>query len=360
MERIGRIATVCSRVGEWCDDLHELDGGTGPTVSDQDRQRIGIRRTVMDEVDRQAVDVGDELVEAVQAAFPFTPVVAMPPVIGQISCIGEWHPLAPVVDRLGFWPAGRVESLVEISDRRVGDVDHERVEREGPDHRQSLPQAGADDRRSPPNIASMYVPAHFAMGTEDAWSTVSRIGSGHLITVDHGVAHATLLPLCVRGHGADRSIVAHFARGNPQWRSIVDDQPALIVVSGPEAYVSPRWYPSKAEHGRVVPTWNYVEVQIRGCVRLVHDGDALHEIVSSLTDHFEAGAETPWRVDDAPSDFVESQLKAIVGVEFSVDEITGKAKLSQNRSEPDRLGARTGLASTGAEGPAIAALMGDA
>lgn len=205
----------------------------------------------------------------------------------------------------------------------------------------------------------MYVPAHFEMETEKAWSRVSRIGSGHLITINEGAPLATLLPLCVRGDGTERTIVAHFARGNPHWRHIVDDQPALIVVSGPEAYVSPRWYPSKAEHGRVVPTWNYVEVQIRGRVRLVNDGDALLGIVRDLTDRFETGAETPWRVDDAPAEFIDAQLKAIVGVEITVDEVTGKAKLSQNRSEADRLGARTGLASTDGEGPAIAALMGD-
>ena len=197
------------------------------------------------------------------------------------------------------------------------------------------------------------------MDTEESWKALSAIGSGHVITVDAGVPAATLLPLHVRGQGAARSIVAHFARGNPQWRTIVDGQSVLVVVAGPEAYVSPRWYPSKADHGKVVPTWNYLEVQVRGRISLVHEGAALREIVRDLTDHFESGAERPWMVDDAPAEFIEAQLRAIVGVEITVDEITGKAKLSQNRTDIDRLGARHGLAGAEGQGPAIAALMGE-
>ncbi len=208
-------------------------------------------------------------------------------------------------------------------------------------------------------ILAMYVPAHFAMDSEEAWRSVSTIGLGHVITVDGGVPSATLLPLHVRGDGATRSIVAHFARGNPQWRSIADGDSVLVVVTGPETYVSPRWYPSKIDHGKVVPTWNYVEVQIRGRIRLIHDGEALGEIVRDLTDQFEVGAEQPWMVDDAPADFIEAQLRAIVGVEITVDTITGKAKLSQNRADADRLGARSGLLGAAGQGPAVAALMSE-
>jgi transcriptional regulator len=205
----------------------------------------------------------------------------------------------------------------------------------------------------------MYVPSHFALDDSEALGLLSSLDTGHLISVHGGVPHASLLPMHVRvSPDHPVRIIAHFARGNPHWRHITSGDTVLFVATGPDAYVSPGYYPSKAETGRVVPTWNYVEVQARGVIRLLDDEGELLAIVHELTDHFEAGRDEPWSVDDAPSEFIAAQLRAIVGVEITVTEITGKAKLSQNRPDADRIGARDGLRGAGGSGAAVAALMG--
>ena len=124
------------------------------------------------------------------------------------------------------------------------------------------------------------------------------------------------------------------------------------MVSGADAYVSPGWYATKAEHGRVVPTWNYSEVQLRGAVTVHDDPDWVLDVVTRLTERHEAGREQPWAVDDAPPKYVRGRLRAIVGIELVVDSVEGKAKLSQNRSDADREGAIAGLR---VEGDAVAA-----
>ncbi|MGI9616097.1 MAG: FMN-binding negative transcriptional regulator, partial [Acidimicrobiales bacterium] len=156
---------------------------------------------------------------------------------------------------------------------------------------------------------------------------------------------ATALPFLVDD---GLSIVrAHVARANPQWRTAADAT-ALLIVPVSDAYISPRWYPSKREHGRVVPTWNYEVVHLHGTIE-VHDDEAwLRRLVSDLTDHNEQQVTeddgTPaWHVDDAPLDFIDKQLRAIVGLELHVSRIEAKQKLSQNRDEPDRQGAAGGL-----------------
>lgn len=170
---------------------------------------------------------------------------------------------------------------------------------------------------------------------------VADRGSGTLVTVGpDGLVDATLLPVL----WADGLVVAHLARANDHWRRMATGAAGLLVVQGPEAYVSPSWYPSKAEHGRDVPTWNYSAVHLRGPVT-VHDDPAwLHAVVSRLTDRHEAGREHPWAVTDAPERYVQGMLRAIVGVSLRVESVEAKAKWSQNRSEPDRAGVLAGLA----------------
>ena len=186
----------------------------------------------------------------------------------------------------------------------------------------------------------MYVPRFNAMPDDEVRAFVAGVGSAQLVTVGaDGVPEATLLPVLWRG---DR-LVGHLARANGQWRRIVDGSAALAVVTGPEAYVSPSFYATKREHGRVVPTWNYSAVHLRGPVRVVDDVDWLRELVTDLTDHLEAGREEPWAVTDAPEKYVAGQLRAIVGVELAVASVEAKAKLSQNRSEEDRAGVVEGL-----------------
>lgn len=136
---------------------------------------------------------------------------------------------------------------------------------------------------------------------------------------------------CLRGH---------LARANPQWRDYRPEVAALAIFTGPNAYVSPNWYPSKAEHGKAVPTWNYAVVEARGPLRIIEAEDELHQLLATLTATHEAGQPHPWQLADAPEDYLAAQLKAVVGIELAVQRLTGKWKMSQNRSPEDRAGVR--------------------
>jgi transcriptional regulator len=187
----------------------------------------------------------------------------------------------------------------------------------------------------------MYVP-HF-----NAWDDepgirrmVAEIGSAQLVTTGpDGYPWATLLPVVWRGD----TVIAHFARANEHWKVIGDDQPALLVVTGPQAYLSPSWYAAKAEHGKVVPTWNYSVVQLTGRATVHDDVDWLAGALDELVAHHESHREAPWHRSDAPEEYIRGQLRAIVGVEVAVQRVEAKAKLSQNRSDADRAGVVTGL-----------------
>ena len=186
----------------------------------------------------------------------------------------------------------------------------------------------------------MYIPTFSAIDEPAARAIVAETAGGWLVTaVPDGPPAATLMPILWQG---DR-IVAHMARANPHWRAIHDGASALLIVTGAQAYVSPAWYPSKAEHGRVVPTWNYLAVHLTGTVRVHHDPTWLHRVVTDLTDEHERDRTAPWHVSDAPDEFIAAQLKAIVGVELFIEHVDGKAKLSQNRSDHDRDGVIAGL-----------------
>lgn len=197
----------------------------------------------------------------------------------------------------------------------------------------------------------MYTPASMEMDELEARSLVDTVGSGWLVTTGpDGAPVATLLPILWRG---DR-VIAHLAKANSHWRDL-DGARALLIVGGPDAYVSPSWYPSKAEHGRVVPTWNYLAVHLTGTVTVHHDPEWLRAMVTDLTERHEGGRTDPWAVTDAPADFIDGLLRAIVGVEMVVERVEGKAKLSQKRPEPDQLGVIAGLAGTDAAGAAAVA-----
>lgn len=202
----------------------------------------------------------------------------------------------------------------------------------------------------------MYVPVFNALDDADEIrALVAAAGSAELVTVGaDGYPTSTLLPVVWDG---DR-LVMHMARANPQWRGIGDDAPALAVVTGPQAYVSPTWYPSKAEHGRMVPTWNYSAVHLTGRAQVRTDAAWLHEAVTLLTDRHEAGRPDRWHVTDAPEAFVAKQLRAVVGIELRVERVEAKAKLSQNRSAADHAGVVAGLgAQEDARSAAVAAAM---
>ncbi len=141
----------------------------------------------------------------------------------------------------------------------------------------------------------------------------------------------------------------HLARANPQWRNYSTEVAALVIFSGPQAYVSPSWYATKNQTGRVVPTWNYIAVHAYGPLRTFDDTDRLRSLVTALTQRQERELPHPWRVGDAPVDFIDRQLKGIVGIELTVERLEGKWKLSQNKNAADRAGVIAGL--SGMSGP---------
>jgi transcriptional regulator len=190
----------------------------------------------------------------------------------------------------------------------------------------------------------LYVPRFNAMDPDDIRPFVHAVGTAQLVTVgEDGTPDATFLPVLWEG---DR-LVGHLARANAHWRRIVDGSPGLAIVTGADTYVSPSWYATKAEHGKVVPTWNYSVVHLRGAVT-VHDDPAwVRGLVTRLTDRHEHPRAEPWAVTDAPADYVDKNLRPIVGVELVVGSVEAKAKLSQNRSDEDRAGVAAGLAADG-------------
>jgi transcriptional regulator len=216
----------------------------------------------------------------------------------------------------------------------------------------------------------MYIPRHF--GLEDRAQVsdfVARAGAADLVTFDGAELTATLLPVLWdqdsasdangNGDGAGYGrLLGHIALANPQWKTAQPGVPALAIVHGPQAYVSPGWYAAKREHGRVVPTWNYVTVHFTGPVTFHRDPEWLRGLVTRLTTKFEGQREEPWHVTDAPPAFIDGQLRGIVGVELTVTRVEAKAKLSQNRGAADRAGAIEGLRGEDDPGAAaIAALM---
>ncbi|HSU00954.1 MAG TPA: FMN-binding negative transcriptional regulator [Nocardioides sp.] len=197
--------------------------------------------------------------------------------------------------------------------------------------------------QTPPE-AQLYLPRFNVMDADAVRPFVAAVATAQLVTVGtDGLPDATFLPVLWEG---DR-LVGHLARANAHWRRIVDGSPALAIVTGPDAYVSPSWYATKAEHGKVVPTWNYSVVHLRGRVRVHDDADWVRDLVTRLTDRHEQPRPEPWAVSDAPDDYVTRNLRPIVGVELEVEGVEAKAKLSQNRSDQDRAGVARGLQEDG-------------
>ncbi len=157
--------------------------------------------------------------------------------------------------------------------------------------------------------------------------------------------------------GRTAVLECHLSVANPQWREFVGGREVLVVFQGPQAYVTPSWYPAKREHGKVVPTWNYVVAQLRGTAQLVDDGTWLLRHLNELTEQNERGSAEPWQVADAPDGFLAAQLKGIKGVRIEVSSAEGKWKLSQNRSRADREGVVHGLDARGGEASDVAAIM---
>jgi transcriptional regulator len=190
----------------------------------------------------------------------------------------------------------------------------------------------------------MYLPAHFEQADPQALHALMR--AYPLATlVSTGAQGLTADPVPLEfdpDAGAHGTLRGHVARANPLWQQ-ANLQPVLAVFQGPQAYISPNWYATKAQTHKVVPTWNYCIVQARGTLHAIEDATWLHALVSRLTRTHEAGQAAPWAVSDAPADYVQQMLRAIVGIEIPLTSLVGKWKVSQNRGEADRAGVAAGL-----------------
>jgi transcriptional regulator len=193
----------------------------------------------------------------------------------------------------------------------------------------------------------MYTPAPFKLDEAAAAHALMRSRPfAILITVTPEGPIGTHLPTVLKVDAASPlgRIECHLARPNPQWRAPASGE-ALMIFQGPEAYIRPGWYPSKAEHGKVVPTWNYIAIHAYGRLEVVDDPTWLLAHVGELTRQQEAPYAAPWATSDAPESFLAAMARGIVGVRFSITRLEGKAKMSQNRPEPDRAGVVQGLTS---------------
>jgi len=193
----------------------------------------------------------------------------------------------------------------------------------------------------------MYVPTPFRPDSATTKALIDSHATGQLVTATMNGPLATLVPWVHRDDGTEYGrLLGHLARANDHWRTPhLGD--ALVVMSGPQGYVSPSWYAAKHEHGRVVPTWNKMELQLRGEFIVHDDVTWVRHLVSDLTSRHESHREMPWSLDDAPSEFIDAQLRAIVGIEVRIASVNASVKMSQNRPHSDIAGIIEGLRSDG-------------
>lgn len=192
-----------------------------------------------------------------------------------------------------------------------------------------------------------YIPGSFAETDASVLTgLIKRYPLGLLVSSGTSGLLASPIPFLYRVKNGKKTLVAHLAKANPHWKDLVDLKECLVVFQGAENYVTPDWYPSKQTTHKVVPTWNYEMVQVKGIPTVIESSDWLRDQVSQMTDSMEQYRKDPWQVTDAPADFIETQLKAIVGLEIEITEIKGKWKMSQNRTPEDALGVVKGLFNT--------------
>ena len=192
---------------------------------------------------------------------------------------------------------------------------------------------------------TLYNPLQFRQDDVGALhAAIREHGFGTLVTLGAGGLEASHVPMLIEPAPAPYgTLVGHVAKANPQWRSARPDVPALAMFLGPNAYITPAWYPTKQESGKVVPTWNYTAIHGSGTLTFFEDSERLLRLVTRLTEHHEAGRTQPWAVSDAPADYVQGMLKGIVGFELALTRLEGKWKMSQNRPADDRAGVVEGL-----------------
>lgn len=193
----------------------------------------------------------------------------------------------------------------------------------------------------------MYVPAQFRMAAQsDVLALMRNNPFAVLVSHDSTGLVATHMPTVARQEGDSMVVECHMARPNPHWKRLAADRSgeSLMIFSGPDAYIRPGWYPSKADGGRAVPTWNYAIVHAYGRAEVVEQGEWLLRHVTEISAQQESPYELPWRTSDAPADYIAAMIRGIVGIRFLVTRIEAKAKMGQNRDARDALGAADGLA----------------
>jgi transcriptional regulator len=197
----------------------------------------------------------------------------------------------------------------------------------------------------------MYIPKH---NEETRAEVMDRLMRSHplaaLVTMGKSGLFATHLPLVLHRQDDQNAVLrGHLARANPQWKEFSPEIGVLAIFSGPEHYITPSWYPEKAETGKVVPTWNYAVVHAYGALRIIEDPEWLLAHLNTLTDTHEAALASPWSVSDAPADFIASIARGIVGLEMKVNRLEGKWKVSQNQTERTRMSIASELEDLGTE-----------
>ena len=196
----------------------------------------------------------------------------------------------------------------------------------------------------------MYCPKAFEENRTDVLlALIQQYPLATIISHSPQGLEVNVVPVLVKQEEGKIVLRGHMAKNNAQLQALAHSETVLWVFHGPNAYVSPAWYPSKQLHGKVVPTWNYMLVEAQGQVKVFTDADELLRLVTGMTNEHEQHRVSPWQVDDAPAQYVQSQLRGIVGIEMEVSQLRGKFKLSQNRSDEDQCGVISGTASEHAE-----------
>lgn len=191
----------------------------------------------------------------------------------------------------------------------------------------------------------MYTPKYHALTDVAAMRThIAEHPLGAWVCMAQNQLMANHIPFVLDvQHGVHGRLLGHVSRANPVWRELAGGMPCVVMFMGPHAYITPSWYPGKHQHGKVVPTWNYVTVHAHGVARAVEDTEWILDVINKLTDAQESRRDTPWRVSDAPSDYIDQKLRAVVGIEITIERLEGRLKVSQDEDEQDRLGTVEGL-----------------
>lgn len=191
----------------------------------------------------------------------------------------------------------------------------------------------------------MFIPKHHAIkNREDLLTHIETYALGTWVCSNGGQLIVNHVPFFLdRFSGPNGRLMAHVSRGNPVWKLLDQNIPSVVAFLGPQTYITPSWYPDKKIHGKVVPTWNYVAVHAHGQARAIESEDWMLDMLNRLTDAQESARENPWKISDAPCDYIKKMLGAIVGIEIQIEHLEGRLKASQSESMPDRLGTIEGL-----------------